>query len=239
MLKCIHIAGAIDICHKGDDIKMNDKNTNTKDTTATIEIDKIIETDTTIRMDKVTDKNTKWHGFKKWFSKYITICAKKVGECSTALAKTVAKCASSCVKQISKYNTTCTKQISRTKFSAIMNVKYNEIYGEIRNSLIKITCKLAHQNETKEIAQFKRLDDSDTSIETNTQTIKKICAFFIFIFKRIVAFVKCVAVFILNAVTILGVLVARVFYYIAKEIAYSFKEIVLAFGDAIDNLKRF
>jgi len=239
MLKCIHIAGAIDICHKGDDIKMNDKNTNTEDTTATIEIDKIIEKDATIRMDKVIDKNTKGYKFKKWFNKCIAIFARKVGEGSTALTNTVAKCTSSCAKQISKYTTACTKQISRTKFSAIMNVKYNEIYGEIRNFLMKITCRLAHQNDTALTDQFKRLDDSDIIIENNAQTIKKICTFFVFIFKKIVAFVKCVAVFILNTATILGILVARVFYYTAKEITYSCKEIVLVLGDAVDNFKRF
>ena len=228
MLKCIHIAGAIDICHKGDDIKMNDKNTNTEDTTATIEIDKIIEKDATIRMDKVIDKNTKGYKFKKWFNKCIAIFARKVGEGSTALTNTVAKCTSSCAKQI-----------SRTKFSAIMNVKYNEIYGEIRNFLMKITCKLAHQNDTAVTDQFKRLDDSDIIIENKAQTIKKISVFFVFIFKKIVAFVKCVAVFILNTATILGILVARVFYYTAKEITYSCKEIVLVLGDAVDNFKRF
>lgn len=239
MLKYIHIDCAIDMCYKGDDIKMNDKKTNTKDTTDTIEIDKIIEKDATIRMDKVIDKNTKLQGLKKWFGNYIIACSKKATEYITTLANTVAKSASSCAKHISKYTTTCSKQISKTKFSAIMNAKYNKIYGEIRNQLMKITSRLAIKNEPKKVDQFKKLDYSDTTTETKTQTIKKICASIVFIFKKILALVKCVAVFILNTATILIVFVARVVYFTAKEIIYSCKEIMLALKDAIYNFKRF
>ncbi len=208
---------------------MNDNNTtNTEDTTATIEIDKIIEKDATIRMDKVIEKNTKWQTFKKWSGKCIITCAKKVSECSTTLANKIAHCA-----------TSCAKKISRTKFSVIMNAKYNEIYGEIHKSLMKITCRLAHNNGPKEMDQLKRSDKSVTTLNAKTPTMEKICDFFVLIFKKTVALVKCIAVFILNATTILCILVARVVYYTAKEIIYSCKEIVLTLKDAIDNFKRF
>lgn len=218
---------------------MNDTKTNTDDNTDTIEIDKIIEKDATIRMKKVIEKNTKWHRLQKWFGKCITACAKKAGKYSTVSANKIAQCTISCTKKISKYITACTKQISRTKFSIIMNAKYNKIYGEIRKSLMKITCSLARKNKIKEAGQFKKLDESVTSLKVETSTMKKFCIFFVLIFGRTIALVKCVAVFILNAITILCILVARVVYYTAKEIIYSCKEIVLAFKDAIDNFKRF
>ncbi|WP_156946269.1 hypothetical protein [Clostridium akagii] len=217
---------------------MSDKNTNTEDTTATIEIDKIIEKDATIRMDKVIEKNTKFNGLKKWFGKYIITFSKKATEYITALANSVAIGASSSSKQISKYTTTCSKQISRTKFSAIMNAKYNEIYGEIRNELMKITSRLVIKNGPEKVDKFKTSDYSDTT-GTKTQTIKKICASIVFIFKKILALVKCVVVFILNAATILIVFVARIVYFTAKEIIFSCKEIMLALKDAVYNFKRF
>ena len=48
--------------------------------------------------------------------------------------------------------------------------------------------------------------------------------------------VKCIVLFTLNAISILGVLVARVVYYTAKEIIYASKEIVLALKDHVIEL---
>ena len=117
-----------------------------------------------------------------------------------------------------------------------MNAKYSEVYGDVRKALMKIVCRLARKNETKGVKvveQIKGLDESVTTLKAKTVTIGKINTLFVLIFKKTVALVKCVAMFTLNATTILGILVARVVYYTAKEIIYASKEIVLAFRDVV------
>jgi len=153
--------------------------------------------------------------YGKKIGKYINTCAKKTGECLTGWTK-----------KVSKYTTSYAKKISKSKFSIIMNAKNSEVYGEVRNKFINIA-SLTHKKGTQ------GLDTSITTLKANTVTIEKINAFFVLVFKKTVSLIKCVALFTLNATTILGILVARVVYYIAKEIIYASKEIVQILKDYV------
>lgn len=225
----------------------------------TVKMEKVIEQDYTIRMEKVTEedhtakiekvieKDTKWNRFKKLVYKYTTTCTKKISKYTTACVKKVGKYTAICGKEVGKYTIICAKKvdectnsygkkISETKFAVIMNAKYSEVYGNVRKALMRITCRLASKNETKGVKvveQLKGLDASDTTLKAKIVTVEKINTFLILIFKKAVALVRCVAVFTLNAITILGILVARVVYYTAKEIIYASKEIVLALKDNV------
>lgn len=220
----------------------------------TVKMEKVIEQDIATKIEKVIEKDAKWNMFKDLVGKYITTCAKKVGESTIICAKEVGKYTTICVNKVGKYTTicakevgkytailakkvgesttTCAKKISETKFAVIMDAKYSEVYGEVHKALMKIVCRLAGKNETKgvkAVEDLKGLDEAGTTLKAKAVTIEKINTFFVLIFKKIVALVKCVAMFTLNAITILGILVARVVYYTAKEIIYASKEIVLCF----------
>lgn len=211
-----------------------------------------IPEDYTIRMEKIREedhtdkieKETKWTKFKelvgkgittcaKRFGKYIALCGKKIGEYTIVCAKEVGKYTVICAKKVSEVTTVCAKKISETKFSGIMNAKYNEVYGKAREALIKIACRLNLTKETKEVRVVEQPKESVTTLEAKPVTIKKASTLFISILKKTFALIKCIAVFILNAAIILCILVARVIYYTVKEIIYAIKEIVTRLKDDV------
>ena len=147
---------------------MDDNKTTTEGTTVrmekvieedtTVMMEKVIEEDTTAKIDKVIEKDTEWNMFQKWIGKCITTCAKKVRKCTATCTKRVGEHTIICAEKISKYTTACSKKISETKFAVIMNVKYSEVYGQVRKALMKIVYGLAPRNETKGVKVIEQLN---------------------------------------------------------------------------------